>query len=312
MKIEYTVLWFDNSQELFDSLSDHIDWLKQSIAEWGFIPNIILVSTPDEFLKFAPYANIDLVVVDFNLEEFGEGQDFIEKVRSNQVYTEVIFYSAQSADELWETIKIKQLEGIYVANKGNIVHRILAVGEHTLRKVLDLENMRGIVMAEVGDLDRLLEDVFSLAMKGISEEHQEAIFRRFHEDAIRQVSSRQQALEAFVNDPSIEQLKELCDSDKRWSNYNRVKKHHEVLKKRNLGNYQAEVLKPRNFLAHGVPQQLDSETQKFIHRGEEFVFSRDSGRALRGKIIEYKCAFQEIIEALESMPAQKELASLGD
>ncbi len=301
MKLEYTVLWFDNSLELFDSLSNEIDYLKQSISDWGFIPNVLLVSTGEEFMTHAPFADIDLVVVDFNLEEHGEGKEFIKKVRDSDVFSEIIFYSAQAAEELWEAIKDKKLEGVYVANKDNIVPKILGVGEYTLRKVLDLENMRGIVMAEVGDLDRLLEEIFSLAMKGIPAEKQQYIYEKFHEDVSNGYTKKQEALADFISNPTIEKLHDFCDSDKRWSNYSRVKKHHEILKGNNLvGDYRQDILKPRNALAHGIPIIQKDGTRKFEHNGVEFLFNESVSRAIRGKIIQYKKAFQEVRDILNT------------
>ena len=301
MKLEYTVLWFDNSQELFDSLSNEIDYLKQSISEWGFIPKVLLVTTGSEFMKHAPFTEIDLVVVDFNLEEHGEGKDFIRKVRDSDVFSEVIFYSAQAAEELWEAIKEKKLEGVYVANKDNIVSKILGVGEFTLRKVLDLENMRGIVMAEVGDLDRLLEEIFSLAMNGIPADKQKIIYKKFHDDVSNSFSQRKDALNDFISNPSVEKLLSFVDSDKRWSNYQRVEKQHDILRNRNfVGDYRKDILKPRNFLAHGIPSIQEDGARIFEHNGQNFMFDEHVSRALRGKIIQYKHAFQEMRNILNT------------
>lgn len=300
MKITYRILWFDNSPELLDSLSGDIDYLKNQIGSWGFIPEVILVCTPDDFFRHTPFDEVDLVVVDFDLEEYGTGQDFIEQVRSKQVFTDVIFYSAQAAEELWEAVKLKKLEGIYVAHKDTIISRILGVCEHSMRKVMDVENMRGIVMAEVGDLDRLLEEIFVTAMKDVPVDKQTEIFSRFHAAANKQVTALQAALASFIQAPSVEELFRLCDSDKRWSNYNRVKKHHQLLKEHEIGDYAAEVLQPRNFLAHGVPQMQADGSLKFIHNNRSYNFDRAEGGVLRMKIIGYKQSFKTILKALSS------------
>lgn len=300
MKLEYKVLWFDNDPELFDSLDDEIEEMKKTISSWGFIPDIHLVTDPTRFSSWKPFSEIDLVVVDFNLEEHGHGQDFIRSIRSKQVYTEVIFYSAQAASELWDAVRQRELEGVYIANKDSVISRILVIGQHTLRKVLDLANMRGIVMAEVGDLDILLGEIVTLALKGVPEEVQQEVFDRFHEDASGGLTKMQQGLEDFAKAPSIEGLLELCDSDKRWSNFNRVKKRHDSLKSRSFGNYQSDVLKPRNFLAHGIPEKLDDGTLRFTHRGSSYDFNEQVSEQLRKAIIQYRDVFTTIRDILAS------------
>lgn len=299
MKLTYKILWFDNDPETFDSLADDIHAMKDAILGWGFIPDVQLVTDPQEFRKWKPFSEIDLVVVDFNLEEHGHGQDFINEIRSQSIFTEVIFYSAQAATELWDEVRRHQLEGVYISNRDSVTSRIEMVGQHTLRKVLDLENMRGIVMAEVGDLDLLLEEILMIAITGVAEDIRQEVFDGFHEDATRGVSKLHQGLEDFKNAPSIERLLQLCDSDKRWTNFNRIKKRHDFLKSQTFGNYQAEILIPRNFLAHGIPERQESGALRFNYRGKEYNFDENVSEQLRKSIISYRHLFTDIRDNLK-------------
>lgn len=250
-------------------------------------------------MRYAPFDDIDLVVVDFNLEEHGAGQDFIAKLRDSSVYTEVIFYSAQGRDELWDALKERGLDGIYLANKELVIPRIEGVGAHTLRKILDLGNMRGIVMAEVGDLDLLLEEIFSLAMNDVPEDRKLSVYKKFHEHSIEGVSGQQQALSEFRDSPSVEQLLKLCDSSgRRWMNYNRIKKHHKTMQCYEVGDYQNEVITPRNALAHGIPKPTGDGVLRFNHHGTYFDFNEKSSRELRHMIIKYRNIFMQVRDAL--------------
>lgn len=296
MKLQYKILWFDDSAELFDSLD--LDYLQDKIRGWGFVPEICLVNNPEEFLQKSPYDDFDLLVIDYNLEGYGHGEDFIAQVREQEVLTEIIFYSSGATSLLWSAVHKKQLEGIYVANKQTIIERILKVGQQTLRKVLDLENMRGIVMAEVGDLDLQLNSILSAAMLGIDADKQVQIFERFYVASSEHHATHQASLENFKSSPSIESLLRLCDSDKRWQNYGRLKKHHELLKKKVLGNYVDDILKPRNFLAHGVPVRADDGTFTFAYQGKSYLFNEAVSTDLRHKIITYKTAMMELNQEL--------------
>ncbi len=149
MRLTFSILWFDDSETYFDSLD--LDWLKNEVLSWGFSPKIIQVTTPEDFMSHRPFDIFDIIVVDRNLEGYENGQQFISDLRSNSVYTEVIFYTAGNASELWDGIREKQLEGVFVSTRNDILPKISKVGSQSIRKILDLENMRGIVMAEVGE-----------------------------------------------------------------------------------------------------------------------------------------------------------------
>jgi hypothetical protein len=295
MKLQYRILWFDDNDDFFNSLD--WDFLRDRVAEWGFEPDVKLVTTPETFLGEAPYADYDLMVVDFNLEGYGEGQDFIRKVREQEVFTEIIFYSSNATTVLWDAVRSHQLEGIYVASRDTVQDRILQVGHQSLRKVLDLDNMRGIVMAEVGDLDLLLGKIIGAAIGGLDEDTRQGIFKRFYEKSCEHHSSLKTGLDEFMAAPTVELLLSLCDSNKRWQNFNRVHKRHELLKGRTFGDYAQEILTPRNCLAHGVPIRRDDGRLVFRHQATEYEFSEAVGTALRRKIIEYKNVFSEVEKA---------------
>lgn len=296
MNLNYSILWFDDDKDFFESLDK--EPIETEIASWGFSPQIEAVHTADEFNKHKPFDKFDLIVVDFKLGDV-QGDKFIKDVREHEVFTEVILYSFSESSDLWKAVHDQKLEGVFVTHKSGIEQKLLRVARQSVRKVLDLENMRGIVMSEVGDLDALLEDIFVRAMNDVTPEQQDNVFKRFHKDTNKQAEQRLSALVGFKEAPSLEGLLELCDSNKRWKNFNRVKEHHALLKGRNFaGDYAQEILWPRNCLAHGVPERKDDGSLLFHFGGKDYPFDDDVSQALRKKILEYKNAFSEITEAL--------------
>ncbi len=297
MNLSYSILWFDDDKDFFESV-DKVP-IEAEIASWGFSPKIEPVHTAEEFNKHAPFDKFDLIVVDFKLGD-EQGDKFIKDVREQEVFTEIIFYSTSASRDLWNAIHERELEGVFVTNKNGIVQKLLRVARQSVRKVLDLENMRGIVMSEVGDLDVLLEEIFKRAMQGVTPEQQRNIFDRFHEKTTEQNKKFIDALSAFKAAPSIDVLLHLSDSDKRWQSFNRVKKHHNRLKDNSFtGDYQKDILSPRNFLAHGVAERKIDGSFLFRHRGKEYTFDDSVSQALRNKILEYKRDFTEIAGILE-------------
>jgi len=201
VRLTFSILWFDDDAVYFDSLD--LDYLKSEIEAWGFTPEIIQVSTPDEFSEHAPYKRFDVIVVDRNLEGYKDGQKFIDDLRGLQVFTEVVFYTAGGVSDLWDAIRTEKLEGVFVSNKHEVQSKIVQVGQQAIRKVLDLENMRGIVMAEVGELDQKLDEILMIGLPSLPQDKLDSIYQRFHKDAKGQNSKQASALASFIATPTV-------------------------------------------------------------------------------------------------------------
>jgi len=297
MKLIYHILWFDDTEEVFDSLS--FDPLEEMFSELGFNVAYKLVTTPESFANEAPYKKYDLIVVDYNLEEYdSHGQDFIEEVRGHQIFTEVIFYSNKPTTELWSAIYEKRLEGIFVTNREGIINKIINVSKQSVEKVLDVENMRGIVMAEIGDIDLMLDEIISSGINTLDEKKKREVFSRFHSRAKQQADGHMESLNEFLGNPTLEGLIEHCDSYKRWITFKSIVKRHQALKEIELDDYNEEILKPRNYLAHGKYKALDNGDYVFEYKGDEFVVNEQVSRELRIRIMKYKRLFEEIVQKL--------------
>lgn len=299
MRLNFSVLWFDDNEDYFDSLD--FDGLHQEILSWGFSPDIKCVTNPIEFKSHSPFAGFDLIVVDRNLEGYQDGQEFISELRDNAVYTEVIFYTAGNVTDLWNEIYQRQLEGVFVSHRSDILSKISRIGFQSIRKVLDLENMRGIVMAEVGELDHLLDSILEVGIATLNTSQQNEIFRRFYDAALKQNQQDKERLDTFIECPQVREMLSLCDSNKRWQNFNRLWRQHEELRNRQrVGDYESDILVPRNFLAHGKPVYGANKSFSFIHRNREFQFNDAISLALRQTILTYKTALSEILQILSS------------
>ncbi len=301
MNLIFKVLWFDDTADFFHSLD--LDPFVDQVRSWGFESSFELVTTPDEFMRREPFKDYDLIVVDYNLgDNQPHGETFIKRIRDHKVYTELIFYSAQPSANLWAAISQAQLEGVYVANRQVILDKLLSVAHQSVHKILDLNNMRGMVMAEVGDIDGIIDAILIVGVPALEGKDQSAIFGRFHDESLKQVEENRDRLTAFNAKQGVEGMIELCDSNKRWANFNRLKKKHPLIKAIAIGDYVTDVLRPRNYLAHGTPATTEAG-QVFRWRNEEYLFTEEKSQSLRKMILEYKRKFKEIQDALAQGPA---------
>lgn len=294
MKMQYSILWFDDTAEVFDSLD--LDSLKEIIHSWGFIPQFELVLDPHAFMAHAPFGNFDLIVVDYNLEEFGEhGQVFIKKIREHDIYTEIIFYSANPSSELWDAIRKDQLEGVFISNRMNVLSKIENVAHQSVKKIVDLENMRGILMAEVGDIDIMLGSMISRFFSHLDEKEKKIVLAKFNERFLAQHETSQTKILSLAESNNIQDFLDLCDSAKKWMLFRSICKRHPEIKNLNFDDYQEMVLKPRNFLAHGTPEILEENVYIFKYANEEYRYDHNAGRDLRVHIKNFKNIFSSLI-----------------
>lgn len=298
MNITYSILWFDDSEEYLQSMGLEINYLEKTIDSWGFEPDIQIVFNPDKFSQ-NPFNDFNLIVVDYNLSEHGYGQEFIKQIREHGLYTEVIFYSSTPLKNLWDAIKENELGGVFVANRDSLVGEIEKVAKQSIEKIFDLANMRGLVMAEVGEIDHILDEIICLAMGALDDNDKEIEYDKFCEREHRHLESSDKKIKKFQEQPSIKDMLELCNSQKRWNLFNSIGKKSPALKDNELGKFD-DVLKFRNVLAHGRPKKEQDGSYTFCHRGKQHKYNSEKSRSFRQSIREYKAKFEKIRESLKS------------
>ncbi len=307
MKITYSILWFDDDPEWFASLD--LDPIKEAIQGWGFRPDIQFVSDAKTFMAKQPFDDIDLIVVDYNLGGSQEhGEAFIRQIRDHDILTEVIFYSAAGATDLWDAVRVRELEGVYVTNRQGVSSKVEKVGYQSLRKVLDLNMMRGIVMAEVGDLDLVLDEIVISGLCALEPAQANAIFMRFGEKCMEQATRRCKDVEQFLDSPTAEEMAQMSDSNKRWESLRRIMKRHPKLAGEKAGDFPREVLFPRNCLAHGTPR-MDGASCVFSFAGKEYSYDQPESIRLRKRILEYRDLFKRFKELVGTKPDKSDAAS---
>jgi len=298
MKLTYSILWFDDDEEYIESVD--LDPIKDAIKSWGFIPNIIMVSQPEEFMKYEPFKEFDLIAVDYFLEACGEhGENFIQKLRQHGVYTEVVFYSANKISDLWNAVREKELEGVFIASRagGGEQTKIINVAKQSIHKFLDLNNIRGVIMAEVGNIDDQLDMIARKSFNTLNNEEQIELINRYVLRITKQNDKSSERIALLQGTTKIDNLLESLDSTKKWNICKSLSNQIEGLNIQAIGDYQAEVLKPRNFMAHGIPEPQEDGSLLFTHFGKKYIFSDEESIQLRQKLQHYSDQFDEILES---------------
>jgi hypothetical protein len=301
MRLTYKILWFENDDTFYDSLN--LDEIREHLGLKGFEATVErrLGEEPLEQMK-ADARRSDLIVMDFALEG-QQGDELIGEIRDGNINTEIVFYSAAGVGKLRDAVRTRELDGVYCRGRDDITTDILPIIDSTIRKVLDLENSRGLVMAELGDLDTLMNDII-MTVHDRDEANKVFIRKNLKTKVERQNKSFAKSLEKFDELTIHEIVEGLLDSSKRLNTMISIANELELNDYPDrLKGYEQSVFFPRNCLAHGIPQELEDGGYRFGHRGKEFVYNDESSTQLRNDFRDFKSCLHEL-QALVAEPRE--------
>jgi hypothetical protein len=297
MKLTYSILWFDDDEDYLESVD--LEAIKDEIKSWGFNPIIEMVSQADQFMKFKPFKEFDLIAVDYNLEACGEhGENFIQNLRQHDVYTEVVFYSANKISDLWNAVREKELEGVFIASRsgGGEQTKIINVARQSVHKFLDLNNIRGVLMAEVGNIDEQLDMIAHSFFGLLGNEDKLSLINKYVDKVCSQNSDRSEIVSKLKDTDDIDTLLKNLESAKKWNICQSLSKQLKELDVNSIGDYQADILKPRNFMAHGIPLEKEDGSLVFKHFDAQYVFNDEKSIQIRQKLQHYSFQFEQVLK----------------
>ncbi len=171
MKLEYKILWVEDNPI---SIRRDKRLIKEYIEDLGFeceIQEINNFSSFEDDIGYDNTSEYDLLLIDLDLgnqETKDEGNTIITKIRDEKVYTEIVFYSSQY-EELNRKLNEHFVEGIFTSSRNELEDKVRQIIDITIKKTQDINNLRGLIMAEVSELDRLKEKIILKASPKIDD-----------------------------------------------------------------------------------------------------------------------------------------------
>lgn len=153
MNLAYNILWFEDNEEWIDSMKEKIE---DFFLEFGFLLNPDIQNDAQNLDVLIEQINnhekdVDIILMDYNLLNSDKGNELVKRIRSKDIFTEIIFYSEKT--KVKEKFTDECIEGIYFSERDTLFLRLQQIIPHTIKKVVDLTNMRGLVMSETSLLD---------------------------------------------------------------------------------------------------------------------------------------------------------------
>lgn len=296
MNLKYRILWIENEEDWVESIEDQI---QEYLEDLGFVYERKLIAKEEQEVSYNDY---DLILMDLNLADQPNGAELISKIRDLGVYTDVVFYSASGIDELRAKGREKELEGVFYSGRTPdtaFVNRVKAVIDATLKKVQDLNNLRGLVMAEVSELDavmdRIIPSYFSTAEK----------MELFHKHI---TANRETTLQKSLNctnkcqltwrGKDIQEIVSLLDSSQKARAIKIIieQSRPDLYSESNFyEEYNATIITPRNELAHCKSELHDGQEILLTRKGDK-CFNEAFFKEIRKNILKYSSIFNKLLQ----------------
>lgn len=275
MKLEYKVLWFEDQ---FSEVEGDVDRLKSLVREYGFIPDFDHRDKISEqeiealAVRLEEYNPYDLIIFDYDLGgNSANGLNIAAHLR-NKIYTDMIFYSGQVPHQLRKYLFDSEVDGVFIVHRDVFYDDIEPIIEDHIKKLSDLNNIRGVVMAVTSDIDQSIRDILVEKVSDqLNNEEQSELLRKTKKKLTESLKSRMSKVE------EIDSIENLVVSFKDYNifDFNRIRLTYLSINDETNDIFIDEsnlhkVIKERNKLAHEKAVINDGRLTLRLASGDEY------------------------------------------
>lgn len=267
MTLEFKILWFDDQPD-----DEVVDFLESKLKRKGFKLNVTWVTSVPNIktlpgdLRSKPEP--DLVLLDWKMKDDLRGDAVAKIVRREFQHTDMIFYSSENASVLRRLIFDQDIDGVYCTDRKVLMEETWEIIYSLLKKALDVNHMRGIVMATVGGFDHKINDCISAWHSVLDTEEQaalrKAIIKRM-EKSLKDGAKKVANLDPDHNHnfPDLLTLREFTTDHRRRTLYSILENHSKDRSEEShigiFASFKEKIIDPRNDLAHAIESIIDGE-----------------------------------------------------
>ncbi|WP_346871243.1 hypothetical protein [Clostridium sp. UBA5119] len=320
MDLNYKILWVEDNDEAFNTLSRR---LKRYIESKNLKCIIKRINSADDF-KIEEYDlnTYEILIIDYKLKNDTFGQDVIKTIRRGKYVNDVLFYSSVGYLTLEGVLKQDGLQGVFISERENeeFIENVKLLVNKSVRRAENLINIRGIVMDNTSEFDENMKNIINLSWNIIGLDQKEYIsdyikrnllknkketcgkfINKYSQDGVIEVSELLDERE-FTSDMKARLFNKFINlnvdiSNKMKEEYIRVTNDTEC---RFKDNYDKNILWYRNKLAH-VKKNTFSAGELFIGTvsNEKICFNSELCSKIRKYLIQYETIFDNIYNIVE-------------
>lgn len=305
MNIDFRILWYEDNASWYRATSKEID---KYIINHNFKSNFDVHKTDDINFNFVKANKYDLILMDYKLISV-TGDEIIEKIRQNEILTDIVFYSSE-----FEEMKSKinegnhLLDGVYFTDRKDEFFnpKVFGVINKIIKKSEEIVNLRGIVMDNTCEFDEIMKEILILSYGKLDTESKNILNKKIKkmigeankyyckdcDEILREDNIFVSALNSpgYIIDAYKKSrlIKSLLDILKDKFEFSICENFHE--------EYNKEIIKIRNDLGH---VRKNNENDNFYFKdkeGNEIIISEELCTNTRGSILKYKKILDNILE----------------
>jgi hypothetical protein len=307
LRLDFNVLWVDDQP---DRVAAQIRSITAHMATEGFDfrpTQCTTIGDVEAAVAEHVFADeVDLILVDWDLGNGVYGEDVIERIRDAIQYKDVVFYSAQTpVIQLRQKAYERSLEGIYCASREGLVDEVVGVFDSLIKKVLDLDHTRGIVMGATSDIDHIVNTCLIIAHDKLDSAGKRTFLDqalRRARDKIRNLAKQEERLRANPSVDAALKAHMLLTADDRLRMLSRILEM-DAFSKQSGGRaaieaYRGQVVARRNTLGHAVLVPR-GKAESVVNEGGRVVDINEM-RELRKLILSLRADFRSLLDAMQA------------
>jgi len=300
MKLTYTILWIENDPETIKLKSPEIE---KHLGTLFFDTKIIPKEDDTGIIDLINNSDLNLILVDYNLQEQKEGDqkkktgdEIITAIRQNRVYTEVVFYSGGPFRD-----KISpQLEGVFYSTLEGLPDKVNSIIDLTLKKNQDINNIRGMFIAETIDLENKLEELINcyfgsdIEKKVVCEELVSPKFRVF------ELTDKYKLMNIICRERTKSLVKQLAEAPPEKKE--NIKKEMILLEglTSELAKINTEIIDNRNILAHTKESDQRNILISYINKDKPTIVNDEFCLNIRKNLKKHSESLDVFIKHLQT------------
>ena len=285
MKISYHVLWFDDQ---LDKITGLKMTLRRILSGLGFQLNVDEKDTisPDEIRdlrdKLSVYNPYDLIIFDHDMGQNQKGANIAAELRSS-IFTDMVYYSSSVSTDLRKELFENKVDGVFIAQRDQFEADMVGIITDHTKKICDLNNMRGLVLDFMSEIDLKLRKILEKTLENSSDKEQ--ILRKFQDKH----AERSASMEKKSKNLTVEDLNTHI-YDFRYVDFNlircRLAEIYPTYHFLQAHNTLEEMQDLRNALAH-QPYSVNKESNIVTIKWneEEKTFDYNEFMGIRGKLL---------------------------
>ena len=301
MRLDFNTLWVEDQPS---AVQAQVDRIAQEMRREGFefkptvcrsIEEVVAQISDDVFND-----QVDLVLVDWNLGAGEMGQDAIARIRLGLQYKDVIFYSAhQEASELRQVAYERGLEGVFCTTRHDLVVEVMGVFDSLVKKVLDIDHARGIVLGATSDIEWMVRDCIIAMHNRLDAPNQATMLNEALARIQERVKETAAKIEKLRAEPSIAEVLgqhaiftandglRMIKRSLKQDAFDDLKAHEAA-----VSSYMTNVVPKRNDMGHLVLGAQGNPRTVVDNAGREV--SLDEMRDLRRLLLDLRDQFREL------------------